>query len=123
MSSVTFDINLSRSRKVLTLRAAQHKLTEPTVGNPMRLPQKFVERSKGPVPLRNGGTRAHATWGRGGRAPYPRQHGFAPPACVTAAAASPVQPLIACSYISASLRASIAASARATAWSKRRLGL
>src|SRR5215831_5361755 len=53
MSSVTFDINLSRSRRVLTLRAAHHKLKEPMVASQMRLPQRFVERLAGSVPPPN----------------------------------------------------------------------
>jgi hypothetical protein len=36
---------------VLTLRAAQHKLTEPMVASQMRLPQRFVERLARSAPL------------------------------------------------------------------------
>ena len=53
MLSVIFDINLSRSRKVLTSRVAQHKLTEPMAASQMRQLQRFVQRPKRSVPLPN----------------------------------------------------------------------
>jgi hypothetical protein len=48
-----FDINLSRLRKVLTLRAGQHKLTEPMATSPKCLPQRLVQQPAGWVPLLN----------------------------------------------------------------------